>query len=117
MGEHEWDWPVAELTALRVGRWLGVRVPASRPDRWSFVHIVPASPVSWSRNGSSKPAASKVTITIWERYAYGTHWPLTRPNCSLCCGNGVCRRVASAPPGTPWTNTESSYPQAFPRLP
>jgi hypothetical protein len=44
MGEHEWDWPVAELTALRVGRWLGVRVPASRPDRWSFVHIVPGEP-------------------------------------------------------------------------
>jgi hypothetical protein len=44
MGEHEWDWPVAELTALRVGRRLGVRVPASRPDRWSFVHIVPGEP-------------------------------------------------------------------------
>ncbi|BEL09689.1 hypothetical protein Q0Z83_078800 [Actinoplanes sichuanensis] len=41
MGEGEWEWPAAELTALRLGRRLGVRVPASRPHRWSFVHIVP----------------------------------------------------------------------------
>jgi hypothetical protein len=41
MGASVWSWPPENLAALRLGRRLGVRVPASRPHRWSFVHIVP----------------------------------------------------------------------------
>ncbi|MDI6105299.1 hypothetical protein QLQ12_42630 [Actinoplanes sp. NEAU-A12] len=40
MGAREWSWPPENLAALRLGRRLGVRVPASQPHRWSFVHIV-----------------------------------------------------------------------------
>ncbi|WP_229071935.1 hypothetical protein [Actinoplanes sp. DH11] len=38
-----WDWPAGKLAALRLGRRLGVLVPASQPHRWSLVHIVPSS--------------------------------------------------------------------------
>ncbi|MBB2947916.1 hypothetical protein FB565_007687 [Actinoplanes lutulentus] len=43
MDGSEWDWPAVKLSALRLGRRLGVLVPASQPNRWSFVHIVPSS--------------------------------------------------------------------------
>ncbi|MFJ3722461.1 hypothetical protein ACIPYQ_07775 [Streptomyces sp. NPDC090045] len=36
-------WPVAKLTALRLGRRLVTEVPASRPDRRAFVDITPAN--------------------------------------------------------------------------
>ena len=39
----EWVWPPVELAALRLGRRLGVPVPASQPYRWAFVHIVPSA--------------------------------------------------------------------------
>ena len=39
----EFRWPAVKLSALRLGRRLGVMVPASQPYRWSFVHIVPSS--------------------------------------------------------------------------
>ncbi|MFC7531315.1 hypothetical protein [Actinoplanes sp. GCM10030250] len=42
MDHPEWMWPPVELAALRLGRRLGVQVPASQPHRWSFVHIVPS---------------------------------------------------------------------------
>jgi hypothetical protein len=42
MDRPEWMWPAVELAALRLGRRLGVPVPASQPYRWSFVHIVPS---------------------------------------------------------------------------
>ncbi|SDT69564.1 hypothetical protein [Actinoplanes derwentensis] len=43
MGESEWVWPAAELAALRLGRRLGVRLPASLPHRWALVHVVPVA--------------------------------------------------------------------------
>ncbi|MDR6323302.1 hypothetical protein [Actinoplanes couchii] len=43
MGEHEWVWPAAELAALRLGRRLGVRLPASQPHRWALAHVVPVA--------------------------------------------------------------------------
>jgi hypothetical protein len=42
MHDREWVWPAVELAALRLGRRLGMPVPASQPYRWSFVHIVPS---------------------------------------------------------------------------
>src|SRR5690242_20662399 len=42
MDHPEWLWRPVELAALRLGRRLGVSLPASQPHRWSFVHIVPS---------------------------------------------------------------------------
>ncbi|MFI8386181.1 hypothetical protein [Streptomyces sp. NPDC085540] len=36
------DWPVDELTALRLGRRLVTEVPASHPGRRAFVDVTPA---------------------------------------------------------------------------
>ena len=44
MGSRGWSWSPENLAALRLGRRLGVRVPASQPHRWSLVHIVPGDP-------------------------------------------------------------------------
>ncbi|BBH66300.1 hypothetical protein ACTI_29850 [Actinoplanes sp. OR16] len=67
MDGHEWNWPAVKLTALRLGRRLGVRVPASQPHRWSFVHIVPSSGPEDVAGGRARvDAARSFRVTHWE---------------------------------------------------
>ncbi|MEU4694294.1 hypothetical protein [Actinoplanes sp. NPDC023714] len=70
MDDRESDWPAVKLTALRLGRRLGMLVPASQPHRWSFVHIVPSSgpdDVAALRGGRARnDAARSFRVTHWE---------------------------------------------------
>ncbi|MEV6299602.1 hypothetical protein AB0M02_09375 [Actinoplanes sp. NPDC051861] len=70
MSRPEWNWPPIELAALRLGRRLGVRVPASQPHRWSFVQIVPSlGPADEEARRSGRvysDAARSFRITHWE---------------------------------------------------
>ncbi|WP_433828618.1 hypothetical protein ACQP2E_04560 [Actinoplanes sp. CA-015351] len=70
MDRSEWDWPAVKLSALRLGRRLGVLVPASQPNRWSFVHIVPSSePADKAalRTGRARSDdARSFRVTHWE---------------------------------------------------
>ena len=64
------DWPAVKLSALRLGRRLGVMLPASQPHRWSFVHIVPSSgpadeDARRTGRAHSDPGRSFV-VTHWE---------------------------------------------------
>ncbi|BAL86142.1 hypothetical protein AMIS_9220 [Actinoplanes missouriensis 431] len=70
MDQREWDWPAVKLAALRLGRRLGVLLPASQPPRWSLVHIVPSSgpadeAARRSGRARSDPARS-FRVTHWE---------------------------------------------------
>jgi hypothetical protein len=70
MDGHEWDWPAVKLSALRLGRRLGVLMPASQPHRWSLVHIVPSSgPDDEAALRAGRPrsdARRSFRITHWE---------------------------------------------------
>jgi hypothetical protein len=65
MDHPEWMWPPVELAALRLGRRLGVSLPASMPHRWSFVHIVPSAGPGDAAPVRADPARS-FRITHWE---------------------------------------------------